>query len=249
MNRAPSHPTPPSLPGAPAALAPLDAAVRAYRAGRTDVAVGVVIDGVRDADLPVSHLFRQGRSLTAFDRRVLTEARGSVLDVGAGVGALSGPLQNRGHSVTALEILPAAIEALRERHIAEIVPGDLWSFAPGPRRWDTVLLLTNGTTLAGTLARLPEFLEHVGGWVARPGGQLLVDSTPLGDEDEALEDGRYPGEAHYQLDFQGTRGPPFPQLFVDESTLRRAARAIRWRMEVLDRRARGPYLARLAPCP
>jgi hypothetical protein len=56
------------------------------------------------------------------------------------------------------------------------------------------------------------------------------------------------GELHFQLEFEGLKGAPFPQLYVDAETLDRYARREGWGCEVI--RApddHGHYLARLTP--
>jgi len=78
---------------------------------------------------------------------------------------------------------------------------------------------------------------------------VLVDSTDLREpgEKDTRFDGRYVGELQYQLEYDGERGPPFPQLFVDPDRLARAARAAGLASEVVWRGSGGTYLARLAP--
>jgi hypothetical protein len=73
-----------------------------------------------------------------------------------------------------------------------------------------------------------------------------MDSTDPRDW-EGSEDGRYPGEIQYQLEFEGEKGPPFPFLFVDADTLSDLAASVGWRTEVLVEQEDGRYLARLTP--
>jgi hypothetical protein len=175
--------------------------------------------------------------------------RGPILDVGACVGALALPLQASGHEVTALELLPGAVEVMRARGVRDARHGDLWTFAP-ERSYDTVLALMNGVAAAGTLAGLSPLLAALAGRLA-PDGQLLIDSTDLrGKEGRGRArrpDGRYVGELQYQLGYEGERGPPFPQLFVDAERLAEAGEAVGLTSEVMwkGRRPLGSYLARL----
>ena len=108
----------------------------------------------------------------------------------------------------------------------------------------------NGPALAGTLGALPAFLETLGGLLA-PGGQVLLDSTNLLEEaglpsaHSGWEREGYPGELHYQMEFRGERGIPFPQLFLDPALLEEVASNAGFRTEVLWQGAFGEYLARL----
>ena len=196
-------------------------------------------------EMPVGVFFRAGRSLRPADRQALALSRGRVLDVGAGGGALALALQDAGHPVTALEILPGAVRVLRERGVQEARRGDLWTFRPR-RLYDTVLALMNGTAPAGTLAGLGPLLAALAAPLA-PDGQLLVDSTDLREPGRrpVRGDGRYVGELQYQLEYEGERGPPFPQLFVDPLRLGRAARSVGLAARVVWRGRAGEFLARV----
>jgi len=215
--------------------------------------------------------------MDAVDRTALAAARGRVLDVGAGAGAHALPLLARGLSVTALDLLPAAVRVLRARGVHDAHLASVWSYeAPAP--YDTILALMNGTGLAGTVGRLPALLDRFATLLA-PGGQLLLDSTDLAHEDEddgpdggegqgdgpeaqwgegpPPSEGEHPPEwgedapgweVHFQVEFDGVRAPPFAHLFLAESDLARLAGAAGWSVEVLAR-AEGRYLTRLLRLP
>lgn len=220
----------------------LDAALAAYREGRRDAVLVMRTDVGGAEEVPAALFFRSESEMGSVERRALAEARGRVLDLGAGPGAHAAPLVSRGLDVTAAEVLPAAQAALREAGVSDVRAGGLETVAKG-ERFDTVLVLMNGLGLAGTLARLPTFLERLAA-VLEPGGQVLGDSTdPTEWEDD--EDGRAPGEAHMQLAFEGTAGPPFPFLFVAPDTLTAVAASVGLRCEILEREDDGRYLARL----
>jgi hypothetical protein len=220
------------------ALAPLGRALAAYMAGDEDATVVVHVEDEPPDPLPVSYFFREPSAMGAVDRAAIELARGTVLDVGACAGAHSVPLVERGLSVTALDVLPEAVEILRGRGVGDARAQSIWTFeAPAP--FDTILALMNGTSLAGTLGSLVPLLARLRELVASD-GQLLIDSTQLEDEGEGA------GELHYQLEHGGLRGPPFPQLFVREAELERAATEAGWRMEVVAR-SEARYLARLIP--
>jgi SAM-dependent methyltransferase len=228
-------------------LDPLARALRAYRAGRSDAVLRVLVEGEHDRDLPVAHFFRDGRRLTAFDRATLRAAQGSVLDVGAGVGALALPLARAGHRVTALEPLPQAAAILRERGVADVREASVWTLEPGTG-WDTVVALMNGTALAGTRARLPTLLERLSALTA-PAGSILIDSTALCEPNDVLDDGRFAGELHFQLELDGERGEPFPQLFVPEAVLVEEAAALGLGTRKLHEDAGGRYLMEMRRAP
>lgn len=227
----------------PEAWAPLAAAWMAYRGGDDEAALEIhADDGDREA-MPVSIFFRDRTRLRAVDREALTRVRGKVLDVGAGVGSTALLLQEEGLSVTALEVIPEGVEIMSARGVEDPRLGRVEEL-PKAGAFDTILLLMNGSALAGTLNGFPPFLRELEGLLA-PGGQLLMDSTDLlMGEDWEGED--YPGEFWYQMEFQGNRGAPFPQLFLDPVTLRRLAGEAGWIVELLFQDEDGEYLARLS---
>lgn len=224
-----------------AAWAPLDRALAAYRAGRTDVYVTSLSDVGEREDQDVAVFFRTYEEMPAVERAAVDSARGTVLDLGAGAGAHAVTLLDRGLAVTAAEPLPAAARILRERGVPDVREGGLDAL-PARERFDTILLLMNGLGLAGTLGGVPAFLEDLEAHLA-PGGQVLADSTDPRDWEDP-GDGRYRGEIHYQIEFEGVRGAPFPLVFLDSDTLSAIADSAGWRVEVLVREGRR-YLARL----
>jgi hypothetical protein len=230
------------------ALAPLGRALADCHGGRAHGALLVHVAGFPTERLPVSYFFRPPSQMGPIDLEALALARGRVLDVGACAGAHAVPLASRGLAVTALEILPEAVAVLRARGVRDARERSVWAYRPR-RAYDTILALMNGIGLAGTGAGLGPLLSRLRGLVA-PGGQLLIDSTRLDAEGggaggEALGDeGDGTAELHYQLEYRGRRGPPFPQLFLDEGTLARAAAACAWSAEVVAREG-DRYLARL----
>lgn len=192
--------------------------------------------------------------MNALEREALQRAAGRVLDLGAGVGSHALALQARGLDVTAVELLPQAVGVMAERGVRDARQGPWEDLAEADERWDTVLLLMNGPGIAGTLEGLGRMLTALRRVLA-PGGRVILDSVNLpevqwADLDElghpALPDGRYPGELHYQLEFRGRRGVPFPHLFVDSVTLERIASEAGWSSRVLATEG-DLYLAELIP--
>lgn len=247
----------------PEAWEPLAAGWVAFSEGDEDAVLLVHSDDGEVEPMPISLFFRSEHTLRGADEEALSRARGRVLDVGAGVGALTLVLQGRGLSVTALEVVPEAIDLMRARGVKEIIQGRLEA-VPAGAAFDTALLLMNGTTLAGTLEGFPGLLASLEGLLS-PGGQVLLDSTDLTDNprtEDSQEPARapqrasarasslgaipegYPGELQYQMEFRGVRGAPFPQLFLDPDTLVRMAEECGWDAEVVWEEGR-EFLARL----
>jgi len=193
-------------------------------------------------DVPVSLFFRDPTQMGPVESAALRLARGRVLDLGAGAGMHALPLVRRGLEVTAVEILPEALAALREGGVGDVREGGLDALGPD-ERFDTVLVLMNGLGLAGSLDGLGPFLARLAA-VTAEGGQVLADSTDPGGWGDP-GDGRYSGEVHMQLGIGGRWGAPFPFLFVDAGRVRAAASAQDLDAAVAAQEEDGRWLARI----
>ena len=227
--------------------------MQAYHAGKRDASIVVYDDYERD-EVPVSYFFRRPSEFPALERTALDLCRGRVLDVGAGSGCHSLVLQDRGFDVTAIEVLPSLVQVMKERGVRQVRPASWMDVDAGT--FDTVLMMMNGLGLVETLAGLRFFFEDARR-LLRPGGQVIADSTdvrvkldPAAAKSGTMKrkDGRYLGELHFQLEFEGRKGPPFSQLWVDAQTLERYAIEGGWGCEVvLAPDEFGNFLVRLTP--
>ncbi len=229
---------------------PHAAALRDYFQGRTNAKLTLRSSLGEHEEFPVSVFFRGPDEFFPFERVALAHCRGRVLDVGAGTGVHSLYLQELGFEVCAIDILPEAIEIMKARGVRDVRRVDVREFTGG--RFDTILMMMNGTGILETLSGLDRFLRAVPR-LLNPGGQILLDSGPgnvTGDAHDAAEvvetgGGGYPGEAWISLEYQGEEGPPFRELYVDAETLSRHAEAAGWECEILHRDEIGAYVARL----
>ncbi|MBI4503381.1 MAG: class I SAM-dependent methyltransferase [Gemmatimonadetes bacterium] len=224
-----------------------------YFTGKHDASIVVYDDFERD-EAPIAYFFRDPSQFSPIDQKAVEACRGRVLDVGAGSGCHSLALQERGVEVVALETLPELAEILQRRGVRQVHRGSIHNFAEGS--FDTVMMMMNGIGIAETIEGLGALLDHIRG-LLRPGGQLLADSCDIriwdvaGRPDEkhlTRPDGRYLGELHFQLEYEGEKGPPFQQLYVDPNTLAKVAARAGWQTEIVLELAPA-YLARLTPNP
>ena len=232
---------------------PYAEAMAAFHRGDRDAYMVVYDDYERD-EVPLSYFFRDSNEFPELERLALDLCRGRVLDVGAGSGCHTLALQERGFQVTAIEILPEMVDILKERGVRDARQATWMDLLDDP--FDTVLMMMNGLGLSETLPGLRRFFRRARRLV-RPDGQVLADSTDVRvwmepkagrSGGSTRRDGRYVGELHFQIEFQGRKGPPFTQLYVDPETLDRTARSERWSCEILHSPDKyGNYLARLTP--
>lgn len=156
---------------------PMGAAIRDFhltgKAGR----LRVLSSMFEEDEMPVAHLFRTFKDMPRTEQRALEEAYGNVLDIGAGAGCHALELQQRGKSVKAIDISPLSCEVMEERGVKDVECMNV--FCPTfIGQFDTILLLMNGTGIAGKLSNLPNLLNRLKQLMNKD-GQILIDSSDL----------------------------------------------------------------------
>lgn len=200
-------------------------------------------------EIPLTTLFRNYEDMPRIEQKALDTATGKTLDVGAGSGCHSLVLQERGVDVTAIDISPLSVEAMKERGVKKVLEQDFFTLSG--QQYDTILMLMNGIGIVGTLERLPEFFRQLDKILA-PGGQVLCDSSDISyvfeGEDGIIElpdDMVYYGEHSFQMQYKDTIGEPFNWLYIDADTLREKAGRSGYAVEVVAEGEHYDYLARI----
>lgn len=202
-------------------------------------------------EMDVAYLFRPYDLMPNIEQKALQTAFGKVLDVGCGAGSHALSLQNdRNLDVTAIDISENAVEvcALRGVLITKVV--DILDL-DSEVKYDTILLLMNGTGIFQTLTKVPVYLQKLKSLLA-PDGQILIDSSDLiymfdDDEDGGKwipGDGYY-GELTFTIQYKGETELPFPWLYMDYNTLQNAAFANGLGCELICEGENYDYLAKL----
>lgn len=229
---------------------PMGAAIRDYFRQGKSAQLKVLSSLFDDDEMPVAHLFRSYHEMPPLEQRALNEARGKVLDVGAGAGCHALALQERGLDVTAVDISPLSCETMKERGVANVECVNIFN-QRFQERFDTLLLLMNGTGIAGKLSRLPQLLSRLK-QLMNPGAQILIDSSDLRyvyeDENGVLDvdlDGAYYGEVDYQMTYRNIIGKSFDWLYADSVVLAECCRQCGLKCEILAQGQHYDYFARI----
>lgn len=204
---------------------------------------------ISDEDLlPTSYLFRDFEEMPVIEQKAMRLSHGKVLDVGCAAGSHGLYLQNKGLEVHAIDISPKAIEiselrGLQNAHVASLLD---WQ----KTKYDTILLMMNGTGIFETFERIPKYLNHLKELLA-PNGQILIDSSDIKymydkDELDALYMFKvYYGELEFTTHYKDLTSDPFPWLYLDAKTFKKISNMNGYSFEVLHEGEHHDYLAKL----
>lgn len=203
-----------------------------------------------DDTIEPSYLFRSYGQMPGLEKKAMSLCRGAVLDVGACAGAHSIYLQNKGLEVTSLEKSELCCQVLKNRNIQEVIQQDIFKFTGS--KFDTILLLMNGTGIAGTLEGLDVLLYHLK-TLLHPKGQILIDSSDLiylyeqedGSAMIELNAENYYGELVFQTEYNKWSSQPFPWLYVDLNNLENAIEKNQLKLKKVFKGLHYDYLAQI----
>lgn len=205
---------------------------------------------ISEADeMSVKYLFRNFNEMPKLEKKALQLCKGKILDVGCGAGSHALYLQQKGFEVTAIDISANAIKACGLRGLKNTRNGNLLEIEN--EKFNTILLLMNGTGIFGTLPETSKYLQKLKS-LLNPGGQILIDSSDIiymFDEDEdgsySVPAGGYYGELTFTVSYKNQTDQPFPWLYMDYNTLQNAAHANQLECELVLEGKHFDYLAKL----
>lgn len=221
-----------------------------YKKGKT---IDLVINSnyTEDECIPSDYFFRSEKEMPLVERTALKKCKGKILDIGAAAGCHSLILQKKGFNVTALEISELAAEVMKSRGIQKVICTDILTYTAD--KYDTLLMLMNGTGIGGTLEGLEMLLKHLK-TILTDNGQILIDSSDIRylfeEEDGAvwidLANDKYFGEMEYEVIYKKLK-TSFKWIFVDFETLKATAEKAGFQCSLIEKGEHSDYLACLTP--
>lgn len=229
---------------------PMGSAISDYYKNGRAAHLRVLSSMFKEDEMPVAHLFRSEQEMPQLEKRALTLVRGRVLDVGAGAGCHALALQQNGFEVKAIDVSPLSCDVMKARGIEDVECVNLFD-TQLQSKFDTILLLMNGTGIAGKLSRLPLLLNRLKELMAE-GAQILIDSSDLKyiyeNEDGSMDidlGGNYYGEVDYQMVYKNVKGDSFDWLYVDPTLLTASCKQCGLKCEIIEEGEHYDYLARI----
>ena len=203
-----------------------------------------------DDEMEVAYLFRSFDEMPAIEQKALQLANGKTLDIGCGAGSHSLYLQNeRNINVHSIDISKNAIQACLLRGLKNIRAINVLDLEN--EKYDTILLLMNGTGIFETLEKSTIYLQKLKS-LLNPNGQILIDSSDIiymFDEDEDggkwIPSDNYYGELTFSLQYKKEKEVDFPWLYMDYNTLQNAALANGLQCQLVLEGYHFDYLAQL----
>jgi len=201
-------------------------------------------------EMEVAYLFRSFAEMPTLEQKALQLAKGRTLEVGCGAGSHGLYLQNeRNIDVHSIDISENAIAACTLRGLKNTQVIDVLNIEN--EKYDTILLLMNGTGIFETLKRTSIYLQKLKS-LLNPNGQILIDSSDIiymFDEDEDggkwIPSETYYGELTFTLQYKNETEAPFPWLYMDYNTLQNAAIANGLQCQLVLEGDHFDYLAQL----
>ena len=229
---------------------PMGAAIRDYHLRGKAARLRVMSSMFDEDEMPVDHLFRTFDDMPHLEQKALNMAYGKVLDIGAGAGCHALALQERGMDVKAIDISPLSCEVMKERGIKDVECVNLFC-KQLQGKYDTLLLLMNGTGIAGKLSQLPALLNRLKELLSEE-EQILIDSSDLKyiyeNEDGSMDidlNAQYYGEVDYQMQYRDIKGEPFDWLYTDPMLLASVSKQCGLQCQIIEQGEHYDYLAKL----
>jgi len=200
--------------------------------------------------LPLPFLFREYKDMPNIEQKALQLAKGKVLDVGCGAGIHSLYLQEKGLEVIAIDTSAGAVEVCKLRGIKDVRNCSLLDLKN--EKFDTILLLMNGTGIFKNLKEVPKYLHHLKSLLHKD-GKILIDSSDLLYMYDTDEDGgvwvsseeEYYGELTFNMRYKGETSEEFEWLYTDFSTLHRLCKENELQCKLVQKGDHFDYLAKI----
>lgn len=173
-----------------------------------------------------------------YEREILKEVKGRVLDIGAGAGRHSLWLQSRGFEVHAIDISPLAVEVMKTRGIKNVHLMPLQRLNFPDCYFDSVLLMFNNFGLGGTIEGTKKMLEKVHK-ITGGNGQIITtinDPTKtdkpehLAYQKNNLKKGKPIGQVTIRHEYKGEKGDWFDLLMVSPEELEDLVKGTGWQI-------------------
>lgn len=227
---------------------PMGSAINDYFKNKKAEKLRVFSSQFDEDEIPVKELFRTFKNMPKLEKTALKLAKGKILDVGAGSGCHALALQDMNKDVCSIDISPLSVDVMKARGVENVRQINFFD-EHFTEKFDTILMLMNGSGIIGKIQNIPDFLQRVK-QLLTPGGCLLMDSSDLRylfeEEDGSFMldlAGDYYGEVDFQMQYKDVKGEVFDWLYIDFDTLKMYASQCGFDVELIEEGEHFDYLA------
>jgi 2-polyprenyl-3-methyl-5-hydroxy-6-metoxy-1,4-benzoquinol methylase len=213
----------------------------AHLATRPAIEVVEWDDGMITAGL-ARHWIASEPEWLACERRALPQVTGDVLDIGCGGGRVALALQQRGLTVTGLDVSPGAVAVARSRGVADVSCGTVDDHVIAGHTYDTFLLFGPNLGLLQSRERAPLFLAALAA-MARPAARVVgqgtnpyvdVDATFKAYQQRNVALGRMPGQMRMRVRYRDMATQWSDYLLCSPTELAELLTGTGWALTDLD---------------
>lgn len=205
---------------------------------------------ISEADeMSVAYLFRNFKEMPKIEQKALQLCKGKVLDIGCGAGSHSLYLQKKGFDITSIDISKNAIKACQLRGLTNARVQNILNIEN--EKFDTILLLMNGTGIFETLKSISKYLQKLK-LLLNENGQILIDSSDIiymynkdVDGSYLIPANGYYGELVFTIHYKNKTEKKFLWLYLDYNTLQNACHANGLQCELILEGNHFDYLAKI----
>lgn len=218
---------------------PFGKALLEYFLKRENSSYQVIREDGLISEEPVEFYFRDYRDWPHYEREVLEEAKGRVLDIGAGAGRHSLWLQEKGMEVYAIDTSPLAVEVMKRRGLKNTYVMDVKNLNFPNNHFDTILMLYNNFGLGGNIQETIGILNKLHG-ISTPQAKILAtirDPTQTTEKRHLdyqflnKKRERHPGQIMLRIEYKDETGDWFDLLMLPPNELARLVQEPMWNVE------------------
>ena len=182
---------------------------------------------------PLKKYFREYRQFDKIEKKLISLARGNILDVGCGTGIYIPHLMKRGN-VIGIDISPTVIRVAKARGLKNCKAANIFTWKP-KQKFDTITLIENNLGIAETPEKTKKLLKKLSSLLTE-NGQILSNCGAVQTSEFYIH--------HYTTIYNGKKGQPFKWISFNEKYLAKICKETELKMQIIGRK-KYEYLAKI----